>query len=308
VRSVWVPLSLLLAMAYAAMAAASPESAVATLTGVHGAVETKARGAKAWTAVKSTQELYEGDAVRAGTGGEVLLLQAGSPPCTLKEGDTLVVSAGTRWSQGLSRRPLTAAQHLAVVRLLESAKPPAGAQPTAVPPGEPNGEIVLSPRAENVLDGRPTFHWREYAPGSRYELQVLSGDALVWSARTADTHLPYPADQAPLKPGLYRWQLYARSSAGRQDVDTAEFTVLDAAVAQKILEEIRAAQDLLPAGAAVNLPLLGLSVAHRLYTPAEAALERALAATPDDTTLRRLLARIHSRTQSEETRGRILEK
>jgi hypothetical protein len=281
---------------------AAPKKEVAALTNVAGGVETKARGTPAWSPVKSARPLYEGDAVRIGKGGRVLLLQVGCPPRALKEGETVVVSASKKWLTGVSNQPLTPAQYSSVLRLLQVGARSSLSQPTAVRGGAGEGEIALSPRSENVLDGRPVFRWQERAPGSSYELELYRGETVVWSVKTPETHVAYPAGAPPLKPGVYRWQLYVKVPAGQPDMDGAEFSVPENATARRIQAEIAAAQSLVPEAYGANLPLVGVYLKHKLYTPAETVLQRALNVAPEDATLRRTLAQVYGlmgRTQAE---------
>src|SRR5262249_14353274 len=148
------------------------------------------------------------------------------------------------------------------------------------------------PREENVLDARPSFRWQERAPGSSYELELYRGETRRWSTHTAEAHVDYPAASPALEPGRYRWQLSVQPPSGRPEMDGVGFTVLDAAAARRTRAEIAAAQALVPEGSGANLPLISVYVQHQLYTPAEAALQQALAAAPEDATLRWLLAQV----------------
>jgi hypothetical protein len=296
---------LLLIAALPAAWSAAQRSAVATLTNVAGSVETKVRGAAAWAPVQSTRPLYEGDAVRVGKGGRVLLLQPGCPPRALKEGDALLVSASKRWLTGISSRPLTPAQHTSILRLLQEGASSSRSPSTAVR-GDDETEMALSPREENVLTPRPEFRWQERAPGSSYTLELYRNDALAWSTRTAETKAAYPTARPPLKPGTYRWQLYVKTPAGKQETDGAEFTALDTAGTRRIQGEIPATRSLIPTGYGVHLPLISLYMHRKHYTPPDAALQQALTASPDDTTLRALLADVYARMGRVEARAALL--
>lgn len=159
--------------------------------------------------------------------------------------------------------------------------------------GKARVAVAFSPRAEQVLDGHPLFRWRDCGAGSRYELELYRRDQLLWKAPATAAQLPYPTDRPPLPAGSYQWQIYVKTPEGKQDADGAAFTVPDAVTAQKIRSEIAAAGSLMPDPSAVNLPLVALYVTHQLYTPAEAALQHALMAAPDDPQLRLLLAHVY---------------
>jgi hypothetical protein len=301
-------LFLLLVFAARSSWGAPLETAVATMTSVHGTVEMKAPGSRAWRVVKGTEPLFEGTAIRVGKGGGALLLQPGSPPRALREGEELVVSAGKRWLNGISPKPVTLAQHRSMLQLLTSAARSSRSRPTLVRPVRPETAIALSPRAENVLDDHPTFVWRDYGPGSQYELELYRNDQSIWSIRTTEARAVYPRDRPPLSAGSYRWQVYVKPPAGEQAADGAPFAVLAAGAAQKIRADIAAAQALVPDASAVNLPLITVYITHQLYTPAAAELQRALALTPEDAALRGLLAHLNSLAGRAPVRGLILEK
>jgi hypothetical protein len=219
----------------------------------------------------------------------------------------VIVSAGKRWLSGLGKRPVTRAQHEALVGLLERGAGSSRSRPTMLRSKMFDEAAALSPRAENVLDGCPTFVWRPSEPGSRYEVALFRGGASVAPAiRAIATSVAYPADRAPLQPGRYQWQIHVTTPTGKQDMDEAEFTVLDAAAARKARAELDAARALLPAEAGVNLPLVGVYIKYRLYTPAKALLDRALDATPEDETLLRALREIRGRLGAEGSPGPML--
>jgi hypothetical protein len=298
---------LLLAASVVAPAAAAQSKAVATLADVRGVVEVKAKGAAGWTAVKGTRPLQNGDAVRIGQGGRALLLQPGSPPRALKEGDAELISANRRWTEGVTSRPLTGAQHASMARLLDSAAQSSRSRPTVVR-APPYPDIALSPRWENVLDGRPVFVWKDQGPGSKYELEVFEGNRLVWALKTGETRGAYPADRAPLKSGAYVWQLHMVTASGRQDADGAEFSVPEAAAAAKIRDELAAAQEAIPEAAGLNLPLVSLYVDHHLYSAAEAALQKAITASPGDAGLHEILAHVYSLMRRKQAQADMLQK
>lgn len=307
-RRTWA--TLLLVLCFTAIwtwAASSQKKVVATLTDVRGTVEVKARGAKAWAAVKGTQKLYEGDSVRVGKGGRATLLQAGCPPRVLNEAKTVTVSASKKWLGSAGQKCVTAKQHKSLLKVLDSMAKSSRSQGALVRPGNPDAEIVLSPRFENVLDGRPTFVWKDCGQGSRYTLEVFRDETPVWEAKTTETRIAYPSDRAPLKAGGYQWQVYVQTPDGKRDVDSSAFTVLDAATAQKIRAELSDAKTLAPDKSAVNLPLICLYVEHKLYTSAESALQQALTTALDDETLRQLLAHVYSLTGRPQARTVVLQ-
>jgi hypothetical protein len=276
---------------------AAQQNAVATMTGVRGLVEVRSRGEKPWRKVRETRQLFEGDALRVGRGGRTTLFQPGCPARVLKEGDRLVVSASKRWLTGVSAQPLPAARHRSLLQLLSSTARSSRSQPTAVRPQQADTDLLLSPRGETVMDGRPTFAWREYAVGHRYQLDLYR-DAVeepIWNTESLAARVSYPEDRPPLAPGRYQWQVYVNAPAGRLlAVDGAPFTVPDAATSQRIRADLESARALLPDGSTSNLPLVAALVTHRLYSAAETELQRGLALTPEDTELRRLLAHVHT--------------
>jgi hypothetical protein len=265
---------------------------VATVTGIHGAVEIRERGAPAWSPVTSTRPVAEGATLRVRAGGQALLLQPGCPPRALKADDLVLVSARKRWLTGISARPLTEAQHRSLLQLLSGSARSYRSAPTAVRPGEPDRQIALSPRAEQVPDGHPTFAWRVDDPRSRSVVELFRSRQVIWSGRTVGGRLSYAADRPPLKPGSYQWQVYVRPPGEAARVDGAVFSVPERGAAARIREEIAAARALMPREE-VNLPLIAAYVRHQLYSPAEAELHRALAREPNNGELQRLLAHVH---------------
>jgi hypothetical protein len=284
-----------------AAAPARPKPAVATLTGIHGMVEVRPEGAAEWARVTATRPLRDGDRIRVGKGGQAMLWQEQCARRALKEGDLVTVSAGKRWLEG-GRPALPPERQRAWNDLLDSAGKSSRSQETLVRTGNPNQEIVLSPRNETVLEARPTFVWNAEGSDGRGKVQLYRDDRLIWEKAGATSPLAYPPRAPRLQPGRYQWQVYVRLASGRLEMEAAEFTVPSATTATRIRREIASARyaGTRRAGEsgtmAPDLPLISLYFEHGLYTPAEAALKKAVTAAPEDETLRLLLAHVYSLT------------
>ena len=134
-------------------------------------------------------------------------------------------------------------------------------------------------------DGRPAFRWA-VSPGARsYDVSVVGEDGKVlWRRTTERAALPYPADERPLPPGSYVWQVDSSGPAGSETGRRA-FEV----VGEEAAGRWARARDAIDAHAPADLRAL-LHAHHALregrLADAERFAREALARAPNDAVAR----------------------
>lgn len=273
--------------------AADPVAVITELRPGKGEIRLKRAGEADWVAPQPLLSLRPGDqlrvtgdgrAVLAFTGGGAQAVSATNSPFTVQPpraesgvGKARALLAGvTQFLLGQEKEPTY--QSLSV------------RGPHAAPPR------ILSPRDTRLLPGAVTFEW--IGPDAlRYRVQLTGPQGLEWEqASLARRPLAYPAAAPPLRPGMrYSWTL----DAPGQPPQTAKFETMSEAEADRV----RAALGELGVGALSGYPpstvvLLraGLFFREGLYADARRELVAAIAADPDEPTLRLLLGHVYDRT------------
>ncbi len=282
----------------------APQPPGAVLTGVQGSVEVLRAGSGAWRGVSFTTLLGPGDAVRAGPGGEALLLTSEGKRAEVRPGIPLTVAAPPKapaaWFQAL-RESLAQALDEGGGPLIERGFQLRGFQLRG--PDTMMKVVALQPRSGSmggcrflVLDGRPLFRWRAGAGVTALRVSVMDTESReLWSqtAPVGGAELRYPADRPALAPGVYIWKIAGRMEASLED-DSQEFAVPDAQTAAEVRRELDAARPLAGKRGA-NLALAGVCLRHGLLDQAETALRAAWRQAPKDRTLPLLIADLYRR-------------
>ena len=153
---------------------------------------------------------------------------------------------------------------------------------------------LLSPRNTKLLNETPTLQWMgmDQQPGT---VRLYGSEGPIWSAENiALTQIKYPANAAPLKPGVeYTWSLEKKGFPPQK----ASFKILRADEAKEIQGRLASLQQ--AAGASpTTLAILksALLISNELYYEARETLTEAVKSDPDEPTLHFLLGDVYDKT------------
>ena len=216
----------------------------------------------------------------------VVLFTDGSKTVTVNEKNSPYdVAAAPAKSQG---NPLGQ-----VASLLLGKKPPPTYTALATR-GAKKPPTLLSPRNTKLLSETPTLQWMgmEQQPGT---VRLSSPEGPIWSAENiALTQIKYPANAAPLKPGVeYTWSLEKKGFPPEK----ASFKILRPEEAKEVQGRLASLQQ--AAGASpTTLAILksALLISNEIYHEAREILMEAVKSDPDEPTLHFLLGDIYDKT------------
>jgi tetratricopeptide (TPR) repeat protein len=171
--------------------------------------------------LRGADRLFPGDRLAAGTDADLtLLLLSGGRRERLKPGKAATVGAkgctpadAVEPSEG--QRRLTEAQEKGLLKYARDAGEGANLRVLRGDP-DPRARLVRPMSGSRVLTDHPTLTWPAVPGAVDYQVQMLSGaegkeERVLWRLTTRATVLPYPEDEAVLKPGQkYRWRVTAR--------------------------------------------------------------------------------------------------
>ena len=157
--------------------------------------------------------------------------------------------------------------------------------------------LILAPRDTRVLPGALTFDWSG-SDRLKYRVRLLGPQgAVVWEQSGLERRsVPYPTSAPALTAGTrYTWELHTQEYG----VQTAAFEVVPAADAARVRDSLAllapsAARSYPPATLA--LMRAGLLFQETLYADARRELLTAIAASPEEPTLRLMLGHVYDRT------------
>lgn len=283
-RTVTLAASLLLALV--SLAAAETVGFITDVRPGGGQIEVKRRDAGTWLPAVPLLSLEPGDQVRTTADATAVVVLSGG------RGSVQVDAARSPFI--LTTAPAGPARLERMWALIRQSLPfLAGADATPhVPlssrgPADPVALLVVGPRGL-VLPGATRLEWR--APGSvRCVVRVMGrGGVLFERPGIMDGRLVYPPDAPPLREGE-RYTVQVETPDAQSQAD---FTVVDAARAADVRARISgalalAAGDDSPASRAI---LSAAVLAHEsLLHDARLVVQDALAQSPDDPTLQRIL-------------------
>ena len=180
-----------------------------------------------------------------------------------------------------------------VASLLLGKKPPPTYTALATR-GAKKPPTLMSPRNTRLLSASPTLQWMgmDQQPGT---VRLSGPEGPIWSAENiALTQIKYPANAAPLKPGVeYTWSLEKKGFPPEK----ASFKILRADEAQVIQNRLASLQQ--AAGASpTTLAILksALLISNELYYDARETLTEAVKSDPDEPTLHFLLGDVYDKT------------
>jgi hypothetical protein len=267
----------------------------AFLTNVKGTVKVKQRGKPEVKVTEGEALLYDDDIVKISDDGEALLWQAYSrilrlTPKTSKRIAMLPPSSGP---EILSFNDYLKCEKRILDSFRDIRKPSALQQG-----GEDQPDFrALTPRFSSELSPRPTFEWTALQQATSYEFALYHDDehnTLIWAKTTGATRLVYPDHKEDksareLKPGKYRWEVFANIDRNIKRYASTRFTIVTAEEAAKIQTDLSNASKLVREPAATNLIYIVVCLEYQQYPEAEKALNAAVFSRPHDQMLRALL-------------------
>jgi hypothetical protein len=166
------------------------------------------------------------------------------------------------------------------------------AEPPAVTPLF--GSVVLTPK--------PTLSWKSVPEVTGYEVRLYRGrldslaprDVPLWTARTSQTTLPYPPQQAPLELGSpYCWLVVVEGGAmAGKTIWRSQFTLWN----KYQVEELEAAKRLAASSDSADLLLAALTYQeHHAYDEALKLFQRLAALRPEEPFFQAALADYYAR-------------
>lgn len=215
----------------------------------------------------------------------VVLFTDGSRTVTVNEKNSpFEVAAAPAKSQG---NPIGQ-----VASLLLGKKPPPTYTALATR-GTKKPPTLLSPRNTKLMNATPNLQWMgmEQQAGT---VRLYGPEGEIWSAENiALTQIKYPANAAPLKPGVeYNWSLEKKGFPPEK----TSFKILKAEEAKEIQGRLASLQS---AGASpTTLAILKstLLISNELYYEARETLAEAVKTDPDEPTLHLLLGDVYDKT------------
>jgi hypothetical protein len=214
---------------------------VAVLAAVKGKVEvTPARGGAAQRATFG-RGLQSGDKVTVGAGGTATLFFNDGNVIELAEKSSVTV--GGRADQRAKLGPgseLPGEVYANVSKFVTGGSRQSGLMATSSLRGsEDRTPLLLAPRKTEILDGRPSFAWREVEGATRYRLTLSGEGGELWVREVTATRLDYPADVRELAGGAdYLWQIRALSERGEIATEDSYFRVVEPAEAQRVRADL----------------------------------------------------------------------
>ena len=288
-------LAAVVALTSAVVWAQEPLAVVTEIQVKRGRVEVRTAGAPDWQTPRPLLSLRAGDEVRViGDGRVVLVFTGGRGTQSVTAGNS-PFTVQAQPGDGAADRARTVVGH--VTSFLLGQQREATYQSLSVRSVRAQPPLILSPRDTRVLPGPLEFEWAG-SERLKYRVRLLSPEGTVlWEQADLDRGpLAYPASAPALASGArYAWELQTREHG----IQRATFEVAPATDAARVTEALAA----LTTAAARSYPpatrsLLraALLVQERLYAAARRELVTAIAAEPEEPTLRLLLGQVYDRT------------
>jgi hypothetical protein len=279
-------------------AAAWAQEPLAVLTEIQikrGKVEVKTAADPDWQAPKPLLSLRAGDQVRVAGEGRAVLVFTGGRGTQLVTQSNSPFTVQAQAATGAGDRAMGILGN--VTNFLLGQQREKTYQSLSVRSVRAQPPVILSPRDSRVLPGALTFEWLG-SDRLKYRVRLLSpqGDVLWEQADLERRPLAYPSSAPALQPGLrYTWELQTREHG----VQRASFDLAppgDAARVKDALAELTPASAKGYPPATLSLMRAGLLFQESLYADARRELVSAIAANPEEPTLRLLLGHVYDRT------------
>jgi hypothetical protein len=273
--------------------AADPVAVVTEIQARSGKVEVKSAGAD-WQSPKPLLSLRAGDQVRAAGDGRAVLVFTGGRGTQVVTAANSPFTIQAQAAEGTSDRARTVLGNVTSFLMgqqRDKAYQSLSVRSVRQPP------LILAPRDTRVLPGALAFEWSG-SDRLKYRVRLLGPQgAVVWEQSGLERRsVPYPASAPALTAGTrYTWELQTQEYGAQ----TAAFEVVPATDAARVRDSLAlltpsAAQSYPPATLA--LMRAGLLFQETLYADARRELLTAIAASPQEPTLRLLLGHVYDRT------------
>jgi len=273
--------------------AADPVAVVTEIQARSGKVEVKPAGAD-WQSPKPLLSLRAGDQVRAAGDGRAVLVFTGGRGTQVVTAANSPFTIQAQAAEGTSDRARTVLGNVTSFLMgqqRDKAYQSLSVRSVRQPP------LILAPRDTRVLPGALAFEWSG-SDRLKYRVRLLGPQgAVVWEQSGLERRsVPYPASAPALTAGTrYTWELQTQEYG----VQTAAFEFAPAADAARVRDSLA----LLTPSAAGSYPpatlalmRAGLMFQETLYADARRELLTAIAASPQEPTLRLLLGHVYDRT------------
>jgi hypothetical protein len=304
---VCVCLSVVAALAWWPSAALSETAPAAVLTSCKGAVTVIHAGAS--SAASFGVPLSDGDEVKTGAGGEAeIMFSAGNwvsigpnSSMRIKGRPGAAPAAATDKNENGDKKSGNNGSFEVVQSFLKLKNSEGSSAIGGLRSGEKAARLVaLSPCQTRVRTSQPAFTWKIDDPSTELKLTVYGASATVWQTEVSNaTTVTYPADAPALKAGVsYSWTLETTDPLVSPPLRTpasffeimapADATTLDADLSQLDANK--------PGPVTYHLTRASLYFDRGLVDEAITETENALAADPDNQSLRTILARLYAET------------
>jgi hypothetical protein len=286
-----VAAALLLAAAHAW--ANDPVAVVTEIQARTGKVQVKTGGSD-WQSPKPLLSLRAGDQVRSVGDGRAVLVFTGGRGTQIVTAANSPFTIQAQAAEGTSDRARTVLGNVTsflIGQQRDKAYQSLSVRSVRQPP------MILAPRDTRVLPDPPTFEWAG-SDRIKYRVRLLGPQgAVVWEQGGLERRsVAYPATAPALTAGTrYTWELQTQEFGTQK----AAFEVAPAADVTRVRDSLAlltptAAQSYPPATLA--LMRAGLLFQETLYADARRELLTAIAASPQEPTLRLLLGHVYDRT------------
>lgn len=266
----------------------------AFITNIKGTVRVSSRGKREAKVSESEPVcLYEHDTVKVGDDGEALLWQSYSKILLLAPKTSRVI---TRLPPSSGPDILSPSEYLKCeTDILDSIRDTRRPSPRKQGSGDEPYFVALSPRFSLVLGPRPVFEWSSVKNAVGYDFNLYDDEqAPIWQKHTNESRLTYPDQNDDkkariLKPGKYRWEVFAITDQRTKKYDASEFTIVTAEEAGAIQTALSRAKGLTQKSGVTNLIYVAMCIEHQQYPEAEKALRAAVTNNPDNQIFKALL-------------------
>jgi hypothetical protein len=269
-----------------------PVAVVTEIQARSGKVEVKTAGAD-WQSPKPLLSLRAGDQVRTVGDGRAVLLFTGGRGTQVVTAANSPFTIQAQAADGSSDRARAVLGN--VTSFLIGQQRDKAYQSLSVRSVRAQPPLILAPRDTRVLPGLLTFEWAG-SDRLKYRLRLLGPDgAVVWEQSGLERRsVAYPTTAPTLTAGTrYTWSLQTQEY-GTQTASFEVAPVADATRVRDSLALLTAARSYPPATLA--LMRAGLLFQETLYADARRELMTAIAASPEEPTLRLLLGHVYERT------------
>ncbi|HET6463924.1 MAG TPA: tetratricopeptide repeat protein [Candidatus Krumholzibacteria bacterium] len=159
---------------------------------------------------------------------------------------------------------------------------------------------AVSPCQTRVRSAEPVFKWNIDDPSTELKLTVYGESSTLWQTNVSNTTMAtYPADAPGLKPGVsYSWTLETTDPLVSPPLRTSAsfFEIIAPADATRLDSDLSQLDATKPGAVTYHLTRASLYFDRGLVDEAITETENALAADPNNQSLRSILARLYADT------------